>query len=181
MRRSLPACPRVQHMPSILFVCTANQFRSPLAAACMNEFIGTMQGTEKWRVESAGTWAQPGFPAAPQAVKAAERLGLNGLEAHRSRPVDQSLLDGFDLIVTMETGQLEGICSEFHSAASRVRLLSEIVEGISYNIPDPFRSDDDPQEVAADLHELIKKGGGRILDLARALNPERQLLKGGNV
>ena len=73
-------------MPLILFVCTANRFRSPIAAACTEQKLQKADLANKWTVISAGTWTTEGIPAHPRAVMAAAALGLD-LTAHRTREV----------------------------------------------------------------------------------------------
>src|SRR3990172_3765794 len=111
-------------MPSILFVCTANQFRSPIAAACFSKLITRENIRKRWRVESAGTWAGNGINAPAIALQVAGSLGLAGLEGHLSRRVDQELLAQFDLVIVMERGHKEALCIEFPSVCRRVYLLS---------------------------------------------------------
>ena len=124
-------------MPSILFVCTANQFRSPIAAACLLKNI-KQGGTEKdWIVESAGTWTKDGLGVPGATLQIAEQLGLDRLNRHHSRQINQKLLDDFDLIIVMEIGHKEAIRSEFPLVYGRVYMLSEIVDGYLYDIPDP--------------------------------------------
>jgi len=156
-------------MPAILFVCTANQFRSPIAAASLLKNIEQENTGRKWIVESAGTWARTGLPAAEIALQIANRLGLQGLERHLSRQIDGELLHGFDLIIVMETGHKEAIGSEFPSVSSRLYLLSEIVDDISYDIPDPVHAGVDPQQVGPEIHRLISRGKEKILQLAESL------------
>ena len=165
-------------MPSVLFICRANQFRSPLAAAFLLKQIES--GGEEWSVGSAGTWTKPGQPAASVAITIANRLNLLGLDEHRTRQVGRELLDGYDLILTMETGQLEAIASEFQAVADRSRLLSEVVDGLPYDIPDPVGLLNDPEEVASELQMLIEKGGHKILKLAETLHQARQILREGD-
>ncbi len=167
-------------MPSVLFVCTANQFRSPLAAACFINCLDQENADDIWRVESAGTWTMPGLPAAPLALKVAERLGLPGLNAHRTRPVDQTLLDQFDLILVMESGHLEAITVEFPSVCGRLNLLSEVADGVPYSILDPADQSSDPQEVASELQLLIQRGANKISALAQSLHDARQVSDQGS-
>ena len=162
-------------MPSILFVCTANQFRSPLAAAFLVKFLESENRIDGWTVGSAGTWTEPGRPATALAVRLADRSGLPGLRQHLTREVSQELLDQFDLILIMEMGQLEAIASEFHTVFGRSMLLSEIVDGVPYDIPDPVDPFNDPQDVATELQMLIEKGGDKILKMAESLHRARQI------
>jgi protein-tyrosine phosphatase len=162
-------------MPSILFVCTANQFRSPLAAAILNRSIRSDSPPGSWLVESAGTWTEPGQPAASIAVKLANQLGLPGLKEHKTRQVSQQLLDGYDLILVMEKGQLEGIISEFHNLSGRLMLLSKVVDSLPYDIPDPVSQKNDPEEVISELQTLIERGRDKILQLAESIHSARQI------
>jgi len=156
-------------MPSILIICTANQFRSPLAAALLSRQLELDHPNSAWRVESAGTWTKPGFPATSFVTHIARDFGLSDLETHRTRQVDQALLSSFDLCIVMEAGHKEALDNEFPSARGRVYLLSTIVEGVPYDIPDPARPGVDPVEVAHELKSLIDNGTARIVRLAQAL------------
>jgi protein-tyrosine phosphatase len=155
-------------MPSVLFVCTANQFRSPIAAACLLELLGHENLDQKWKVESAGTWAQNGLRAPGITLQVAASLGLSGLESHLTRQVDGHLLDQFDLIILMEMGHKEAISSEFPSVRQRLYLLSEIVVSIPYDIPDPVDSSVDPFDVGREICNLIEQGKEKILQLAES-------------
>lgn len=157
-------------MPSILFVCTANQFRSPLAAASLLRAVDPENSDAKWIVESAGTWTTPGMPAATSAVQIAKQLRLTGLDHHLTRQLDQQLLDRFDLILVMESGHKEAISTEFPAVCNRVYLLSELVDDFPYDIPDPVGPGVDPGEVGRDLHRIIARGKEKILGLAVTLS-----------
>src|SRR6266511_4333719 len=100
-------------MPSILFVCSANQFRSPIAAACLIKNIKQVNRERKWIVESAGTWTSTGLLMPDFALQVGNQLGLDGLSNHQTRQVDQKLLNEFDLIIVMEIGHKEAISHEF--------------------------------------------------------------------
>lgn len=165
-------------MPSILFVCSANQFRSPIAAACLLKNIEQENADRKWIVESAGTWTRAGLPAPHITLQIANQLGLDGLDRHLTRQVDQKLLNEFDLIIVMEMGHKEAIYSEIPSVGGRLYLLSEIVEDISYDIPDPSDSSIDPNDIGREICMLITRGKGKILELAESIGkyelPERE-------
>jgi protein-tyrosine phosphatase len=165
-------------MPSILFVCTANQFRSPLAALSFCKVLARKRPAGKWVVDSAGTWTKDGLPPQSFLVKTANRLGLQGLENHRSQQVNPELMD-FDLIIVMEAGHKEALCSEFQSSQKRIFLLSEIAEGISYDVVDPLKPNIDPNEIADKIDGLIKKGFNRIIKAAEYFERIRRESSGG--
>jgi len=162
-------------MPSVLFVCRANQFRSPLAAAFLLRQIASDHRSKDWNVGSAGTWTKPGLPAASVAIRIADRLELPGLNDHRTRQVNLELLEDYDLILTMERGQLEALASEFPAKKGRLMLLSEVADGLPYDIPDPIDLITDPEEVASELKILIEKGGNKIFHLAEAIHNARNV------
>lgn len=157
-------------MPSILMICTANQFRSPLAAACLKEAIRQMQPAGDWTVESAGTWTKGGMPVPEIVLQIGKRMGLADLENHRSRPVDHNLLTQFDLSLVMETGHKEALGVEFPTLKNKIRLLSEAATGFSQDIPDPIVPGINPNLVADEIKRLIDKGAGKIFHLATVLS-----------
>ena len=156
-------------MPSVLFVCTANQYRSPLAAACFHFELEARGQLRDWTVESAGTWAQPGLPAAVQAREAAVKLGIS-LDGHVTRQVSAELVQGFDLVLLMEAGQVEAMNAEFPSTARKMFLLSEMVAGVGYNIPDPALFYQEGQEIALEIRDLVSRGFDKIVSLAESLH-----------
>jgi protein-tyrosine phosphatase len=157
-------------MPSVLFVCRANQFRSPLAAAIFWQSIQQEANKETWIVESAGTWTKAGSRVPAITLQLAGELGLAGLERHRTRQIDAALLDRFELILLMEQGQKEALAAEFPAVRPRLYLLSELVDGMVYDIPDPFDTGVEPHEVGWQLRYLIKRGKDRILERAVVLS-----------
>ncbi|MEW6285012.1 MAG: low molecular weight phosphotyrosine protein phosphatase [Chloroflexota bacterium] len=152
-------------MPSVLFVCTANRFRSPLASAFFKNELDQNSAAAQWTVDSAGTWAERGLPPLPEASLIARKYDLD-LTRHRSKPVTASLLTAQDLILVMEAGQREALQNEFPAIGGRVHLLSWAAERRNYDIPDTIHSLDAMLEVSAVLHDLIHKGFSNICELA---------------
>jgi protein-tyrosine-phosphatase len=120
----------------ILFVCTGNQIRSPLAAAIFKRHLFESGLQNGYRVESAGTWTLPGQSAAALARVTALRMGFN-LEEHRSRLVEIGILSEARLVIVMEHGQKEALEVEFPRVRGKVHLLSQLAGAPPYDIPDP--------------------------------------------
>jgi protein-tyrosine phosphatase len=154
-------------MPSILFVCTANRFRSPIAAIAFARQVVQRGDDHRITISSAGTWTVTGVPATSDALKQAEQYGLN-LSMHKSRPISQKILAQADLVLVMEANHKEGISLEFPVAADKVYLLAEVIKGVSYDIPDPYSTDESPAVVAKEIVEMIDSGYENILRLALA-------------
>jgi protein-tyrosine phosphatase len=161
-------------MPSILFVCTANLFRSPIAAACFSECLSRKNWSGEWNIQSAGVWTTTGIPALPIAQTVAERLKLT-LERHRSSMVSAEMIAAQDLILVMENGQKEALQSEFPLSRANIFLLSEVVEKRAYDIQDPIQDRlDRCVEVGFQIQDLIDKGFYRICDRAIRLQRLRR-------
>ncbi len=160
-------------MPSLLFVCTANQTRSPIAAALFMAQLKQAGQLAGWRIESAGTWVTDGLPASRTAQRVMQSMQLD-LSKHRTRCVTAALLAPFDLILVMEAGHKEALQVEFPAIARRVYLLSEMV-GATANpadIADPTGgSDDDVRETARLIARLLTQGITRIRQLTAPTFP----------
>jgi protein-tyrosine-phosphatase len=164
-------------MPSVLFVCTANRFRSPLAAAIFRKALEERNdASDSWIVGSAGTWTTPGQPVIPAVLDAARTLGID-LAKHRSAGVSAQLLSEYDLILVMQATQKEALQSEFFPLSEHIHLLSNVVEHGSYDIPDSSGSSQEVAEVSSELNELIRRGLERICVLATALHNTRNSMR----
>jgi protein-tyrosine phosphatase len=164
-------------MPSILFVCTANLYRSPLAAAFLRDELKTSPDNgRKWAIDSAGTWTKPGTPIHPQTIEDAHRFGLDVRE-HRSKQVSAELLAKQDLILVMESGHKEALHIEFSEKSEKIYLLSEVVDGMTYDIPDPFSNEGiHDRDIVNELQLIIKRGLKNIISMATtdSFNPSAQ-------
>ena len=99
-------------MPALLFVCTANICRSPMAEAMFKQILEDRDTSGEWIVASAGTWGLDGAPAAAGSQAAMNAKGID-ISNHSARSVDQEILQSFDLILTMENGHKESLQMEF--------------------------------------------------------------------
>ena len=113
-------------MHTILFVCTANQFRSPIAAACFSSKLAGVKWGKGWVIQSAGTWASPGAPALPVAIAAARKIDVS-LDGHEASLITPQLISTQDLILVMESEHKESLQNEFPIFAKHIFLLSEAV------------------------------------------------------
>ena len=147
-------------MPSILFICTANRYRSPIAEACfIAEMNKNQEKNQAWDISSAGTWTENGLPAIQDAIQKAQLLGLD-IQEHRSRIVTAELLKNTDMVIVMEQGQKEALQNEFLQDAEKIFLLSEVTVGLAYDIPDPvIKKDvgDIPKEICDLIHRYYAK------------------------
>jgi protein-tyrosine phosphatase len=125
----------------IVFVCTGNTCRSPLAAALCQRQLANRLGcsleelTDRgYLVTSAGLAAFRGEPAATEAVTVARELRAD-LSAHASRPATPDLLGHADLVVAMTAGHLDGL-EGWLGGHTKARLLC-----VDQDLPDPIGGD----------------------------------------
>ena len=152
-------------MPTVVFVCTANICRSPVAEALFVDWLHKQAVPGDWTVGSAGTWAAPGAPASAYSRELLGELGLD-LELHRARHVDRQIVETADVLLCMTRSQREALRAEFPDLAGRVHLLSALA-GPAYDVPDPFGGPRQGYtEMVAEIQRLIAAGGRRIVELA---------------
>jgi protein-tyrosine-phosphatase len=152
-------------MPTIVFVCTANICRSPVAAALFADWLRRNETPGEWRVESAGTWAEEGAPASGFSRDVLAERGLD-LGSHRSRRVERPLVAAADLLLCMTASQREALRYELPDLARKIYLLSGLA-GPAYDIADPYGGPRQGYvEMADELQHLLEAAGPRIVALA---------------
>ncbi len=123
----------------ILFVCSGNTCRSPMAEAIARDAISQRAaGPIATTVLSAGVGAYPGMPATDEAIVALRRLNIEP-QRHASRTLTRELINEADAIYAMTPAHVQAILSLEPSARARVHLLDP--EG--RDIADPLGSSQD--------------------------------------
>ncbi len=126
-----------QKKKTILFVCTGNTCRSPMAVGLVKK----LAGAGKYNLLSAGTGAGQGMPPSRHAREVMEEEGVD-ISGHRSRMLDADLLEQADDVLVMAESHRRQIADWFKSSAPKTRLLREfdsVCDDLDYpNVPDPM-------------------------------------------
>jgi RpiB/LacA/LacB family sugar-phosphate isomerase len=146
-------------MKTILFICTGNVCRSPMAEAL---FRRATEGRGDFRVLSAGLGAVDGQPPTQHSVSAMRELGVD-ISAQRSRALTVNLLQQADYIFGMTHSHVDTVGLLYPAAAEKTFLLREFDESL-----DPFEKDiSDPiggsYEVYVGCREQIEQGIASLL------------------
>lgn len=113
----------------VLFVCTGNTCRSPMAEVLAKDLLADQEGVV---VGSAGVFAGNGQPASAEAVEAMKAMGLD-LSGHRSRALSPELIQQVDQIYTMTESHRQSVLSVAPEAIDKVQRLDP-----RGDISDPF-------------------------------------------
>lgn len=138
--RSIVNPPVPAGVRSVLFVCLGNICRSPFA-----ELVAARRSEQRspgaMVFASAGIHTKQAAQPPAEARSVAKRFGIS-LDAHRPQQLTRELVDAYDMVVVMETSQLDLLRARYPDLRERVFLLSMFDEGASglerYAIADPF-------------------------------------------
>ncbi|CDZ23277.1 hypothetical protein CCDG5_0133 [[Clostridium] cellulosi] len=140
-------------MKKILFVCTGNTCRSPMAEVLFNKMLKERNITDI-SASSAGIAAYTGSPASDNAMAAVKELGAD-LSQHKARLVTRRLIEESDEIYCMSDSHAKALIGLFPEAEDKIRVLGGGIE-------DPFGGDINVyracrDQILAALNDIIKR------------------------
>ena len=118
-------------MTKILFVCTGNTCRSPMAEA-----IAKHMKNPAVQVKSAGIFAIPGADFSPFAKEVLKENQI--IETHQSQTFNKKDAEWADLILTMTRSHKQILLQNHPEFEKKIYTLKEYVEGSDADILDPF-------------------------------------------
>ncbi|MFH0920396.1 MAG: low molecular weight protein arginine phosphatase [Fibrobacterota bacterium] len=126
---------------NVLFVCTGNTCRSPMAEGLLrSQWPATRRSG--FTVASAGTVTVRGLPVSFEAAEVMREAGID-ISGHAAQPLTDALIDKADLILALAQGHLGQIRDRFPSAEGKAFLLSTYADkkGPARDVPDPAGED----------------------------------------
>ncbi|OCA88837.1 low molecular weight protein arginine phosphatase [Pseudobacillus wudalianchiensis] len=133
---------------NILFVCTGNTCRSPMAEAIMK------YKKQEWNVRSAGIYAAAGSPAAAHAIQVLQENGIP--TEHVSQGISPEIVKWADVVFTMTHSHKQAVSSAFPDSQDKLWTLKEFVHEKQGDIIDPYGGSlEDYRQTYKELDELI--------------------------
>lgn len=137
---------------SVLFVCTGNTCRSPLAEALCKKLLADRLGVRQeelaargYTVRSAGVSAFHGDAASPVAVDVAAGWGVD-LSHHRSHPVNPEILAAATDVIAMTGGHVAVLAMRYPGYGPEPAVLGGVED-----VPDPIGGDRADYEACASM------------------------------
>jgi protein-tyrosine-phosphatase len=147
-------------MSVVLFVCTGNICRSPMAVGLLRQRLSQEGFASRFKVLSAGVWALDNHPASDKAIAVMAERGIDITDTITYDDIAES-----ELILVMSREHADVIRNTWPQYGWKVHRLSEMA-GKRKDIQDPYGSTITEYRACADtLSAYIEQGFERILEL----------------
>ena len=140
---------------NILFVCTGNTCRSPMAEGILKRIASEKKLDIK--AVSAGIFAEVGNGANKNAIVSMRDMGID-IEDHKSQAITEDLIDESNLILTMTMGHKEMLVQKYPMKRYKIFLLNEYAFGEEIDIRDPYGGSKEEYDNSRDqIYKAVKK------------------------
>lgn len=132
---------------NILFVCTGNTCRSPMAEGLMNSLA--KEKDLDIIAKSGGIFALSGGRIADNSIEALKEIDID-ISQNRSQIINGKLIDEADIILTMSEDHKENLKLNFPNVNEKIFLLNEYAFNIEKDVGDPYGGNLSEYKIARD-------------------------------
>jgi len=133
-------------MKKLIFVCTGNTCRSPMAEGLLRDLL---PADSEWEISSAGVCAAEGWPVSEHSVDALREKEID-IANSTSTTLTPALIDDADLLVTMTEGHRQAVLAAVPESEDKVFLLKSF--GVAKCAADIY----DPVGEALDVYRRVR-------------------------
>jgi protein-tyrosine phosphatase len=152
-------------MSVIMFVCTGNLCRSPMAEGLLRKRLADRGLDARHKVASTGTWAVEGRPASEHAITVMAERGID-ITDHIAQTITAEEVAAADLILVMSREHKQIIHNTWPQYDWKVHRLSEIA-GKRKDVSDPYGGPIKEYRACVNvIEDYVDRGLERILELA---------------
>ena len=139
----------------VLFVCTGNTCRSPMAQALYN-LLARQRGLDTFAT-SAGIMACEGMPASMGAQCAMEEYGAD-LTLHQAQTVTAQMLARADVVLCMQQSHQQALLAKYPQFRQKIHTLTQYAFGAYQPVEDPFGGDEEVyRRCARQIFDAVSK------------------------
>lgn len=150
-------------MKKIMFICTGNVCRSPMAKYYFNKVIETKKLQDKYIGTSCGIYSVKGEHATDNAIEAMKDYDVD-MTSHKATRIQDSQIMSCDLIITLTIYHKNVVVKMYPELAEKVYTLKEYVNPkVEYkDIDDPWGLDINTykfcaKEITENIDKMIEK------------------------
>ena len=138
-------------MKSIMFICTGNICRSPMAHAYMQKRLYDLNKQNEYIISSCGTNAIYGQCATDNAIEAMKKYDID-LTGHRATSIEDSNLLDYDIILVLTKNHKREVLQIYPSLNEKIFTLKEYV-----NNEEKYKDIDDPWGLDINVYNATAK------------------------